>query len=199
MGMDAVAITDHGNMYGAIDFYKACKAAGIHPVIGCEVYVAPRTRFDREHGLDNEARHLVLLCENMKGYENLSYMVSMGYTEGFYNKPRIDTDLLREHSEGLIALSACLAGEVQKYLERGLYQQAKEAALRYEGIFGKGNFFLELQDHGIPAQKTVNQALLRLSKDLDIDLVATNDIHYTLAEDAAAHDILLCIPGQGKR
>ncbi len=194
LGMDSMAITDHGAMYGVIDFYRAAREEGIKPIIGCEVYVSPGSRFDRET-VNGEDRyyHLVLLAENNRGYENLMKIVSKGFIDGFYYKPRVDYEILQTFHEGLICLSACLAGEVQKYLERGLYQQAKEAALRYEGIFGKGNFFLELQDHGIPAQKTVNQALLRLSKDLDIDLVATNDIHYTLAEDAAAHDILLCI------
>ncbi|MCI8517615.1 MAG: DNA polymerase III subunit alpha [Hungatella sp.] len=194
LGMDSMAITDHGAMYGVIDFYRAAKAVGIKPVIGCEVYVAPGSRFDRET-VSGEDRyyHLVLLAENNKGYENLMKIVSRGYVDGFYYKPRVDYEVLRTFREGIICLSACLAGEVQKYLERGQYQQGKEAALRYQDIFGKGNFFLELQDHGIPAQKTVNQALLRLSRELDIDLVATNDIHYTYAEDATPHDILLCI------
>ena len=192
--MDSMAITDHGAMYGVIDFYRAAKDAGVKPIIGCEVYVAPGSRFDRET-VSGEDRyyHLVLLAENNQGYENLMKIVSRGFIDGFYYKPRVDYEILETYHEGIICLSACLAGEVQKYLERGQYQQAKEAALRYEGIFGKGNFFLELQDHGIPAQKTVNQALLRLSRDLDIELVATNDIHYTYAEDAVPHDILLCI------
>ncbi len=194
LGMDSMAITDHGAMYGVIDFYRAAKEAGIKPIIGCEVYVAPGSRFDRET-VSGEDRyyHLVLLAENNKGYENLMKIVSKGFVDGFYYKPRVDYEVLETFHEGIICLSACLAGEVQKYLERGLYQQAREAALRYEGIFGKGNFFLELQDHGIPAQKTVNQALLRLSRDLGIQLAATNDIHYTLADDAVPHDILLCI------
>ncbi|MCI9148548.1 MAG: DNA polymerase III subunit alpha [Hungatella sp.] len=192
--MDSMAITDHGAMYGVIDFYRAAKDAGVKPIIGCEVYVAPGSRFDRET-VSGEDRyyHLVLLAENNQGYENLMKIVSRGFIDGFYYKPRVDYEILETYHEGIICLSACLAGEVQKYLERGQYQQAKEAALRYEGIFGKGNFFLELQDHGIPAQKTVNQALLRLSRDVDIELVATNDIHYTYAEDAVPHDILLCI------
>ncbi len=194
LGMDSMAITDHGAMYGVIDFYRAAKEAGIKPIIGCEVYVAPGSRFDREtvRGEDRYY-HLVLLAENNKGYENLMKIVSKGYVDGFYYRPRVDREVLETWHEGIICLSACLAGEVQKYLERGQYQEGKEAALRYQQIFGKDNFFLELQDHGIPAQKTVNQALLRLSRELDIDLVATNDIHYTYAEDAAAHDILLCI------
>ena len=194
LGMDSMAITDHGAMYGVIDFYKAAREAGIKPILGCEVYVSPGSRFDRET-VNGEDRyyHLVLLAENNEGYQNLMKIVSKGFIDGFYYKPRVDYQVLEEFHEGIICLSACLAGEVQRYLERGMYQQGKEAALRYESIFGKGNFFLELQDHGIPAQKTVNQALLRLSRELDIKLVATNDIHYTYAEDMAAHDILLCI------
>ena len=194
LGMDSLAITDHGAMYGVIDFYKAAREVGVKPILGCEVYVAPGSRFDRET-VSGEDRyyHLVLLAENNEGYQNLMKIVSKGFIDGFYYKPRVDLQVLEEYHEGIICLSACLAGEVQRYLERGMYQQGKEAALRYENIFGKGNFFLELQDHGIPAQKTVNQALLRLSKELDIKLVATNDIHYTYAEDMAAHDILLCI------
>ena len=194
LNMDSMAITDHGAMYGVIDFYRAAKEAGVKPIIGCEVYVSPGSRFDRET-VSGEDRyyHLILLAENNKGYENLMKIVSRGFIDGFYYKPRVDYEILETFHEGIICLSACLAGEVQKYLERGLYQQAKEAALRYEGIFGKGNFFLELQDHGIPAQKTVNQALLRLSRELNIELAATNDIHYTYADDVAAHDILLCI------
>ncbi len=194
LGMDSMAITDHGVMYGVIDFYKAAKEVGIKPILGCEVYVSPGSRFDRET-VSGEDRyyHLVLLAENLTGYQNLIKIVSKGFVDGFYYRPRVDYEILKEYHEGIICLSACLAGEVQRYLERGLYQQGKEAALKYQEIFGKGNFFLELQDHGIMAQKTVNQALLRLSKELDIELVATNDIHYTFAEDAAAHDILLCI------
>lgn len=194
LGMDSIAITDHGVMYGVIDFYRAAKEVGIKPIIGCEVYVAPNSRFDRET-VSGEDRyyHLVLLAENNQGYQNLMKIVSKGFVDGFYYKPRVDLEVLREYHEGLICLSACLAGEVQRYLSRGLYQEGKAAALRYEEIFGKGNYFLELQDHGIPEQKTVNQALLRLSKELDIELVATNDIHYTFAEDYTAHDILLCI------
>ena len=194
LGMDSMAITDHGVMYGVIDFYKAAKEVGIKPILGCEVYVSPGSRFDRET-VSGEDRyyHLVLLAENLTGYQNLIKIVSKGFVDGFYYRPRVDYEILKEYHEGIICLSACLAGEVQRYLERGLYQQGKEAALKYQEIFGKGNFFLELQDHGIMAQKTVNQALLRLSKELDMELVATNDIHYTFAEDAAAHDILLCI------
>lgn len=194
LGMNSLAITDHGVMYGVIDFYRAANAAGIKPIIGCEVYVAPGSRFDKEAGV-NEDRyyHLVLLAENNTGYANLTKIVSKGFVDGFYYKPRIDYAVLEKYSEGIIALSACLAGEVQRYLERGMYEEAVNSAKRYENIFGKGNFFLELQDHGIPAQQNVNQQLMRMSSELNIDLVATNDIHYTYAEDAEAHDILLCI------
>lgn len=194
LGMTAAAITDHGVMFGVIDFYKAARAAGIHPVLGCEVYVAPGSRFDREttHG-DDRYYHLVLLAENNQGYQNLMKIVSKGFVEGYYYRPRVDMELLSEYHEGIIALSACLAGEVQRYLVRGLYEEAKEVALRYERTFGTGNYFLELQDHGIPDQKTVNAGLLRLSQETGIELVATNDVHYTRAEDWEAHDILLCI------
>ena len=194
LGMDSLAITDHGVMYGVVAFYKAAKAAGIKPILGSEVYVAPGSRFDREPGGGQDRYyHLVLLAENDKGYHNLMKIVSKGFVDGFYYKPRVDYEVLEQYHEGVIALSACLAGEVPRYLEQGLYDQARKAALKYEKIFGKGNFFLELQDHGIPAQKTVNQGLLRLSRELGIDLVATNDIHYTYDTDVEAHDILLCI------
>ncbi len=195
LGMNSVAITDHGVMYGVIDFYRAAKAAGIHPVLGSEVYVAPGSRFSKEPGQGSEDRyyHLVLLAENDTGYHNLMKIVSRGFTEGYYYKPRVDLELLEEFHEGIIALSACLAGEVQKYVARGLYEEGKEAALRYERIFGKGNFFLELQDHGIPEQQLVNQGLLRMSRETDIPLVATNDVHYTYADDVKPHDILLCL------
>ncbi len=195
LGMDSAAITDHGVMFGVIDFYKEAKAEGINPIIGCEVYVAPNSRFDRESrgAGDDRYYHLVLLAENNKGYQNLMKIVSKGFVEGFYYKPRVDKEVLRMYHEGIIALSACLAGEVQKYLTRGMYEEAKKAALEYEEIFGKGNFFLEIQDHGIPAQKTVNQQQLILSQDTGIPLVATNDVHYTYAEDAEPHDILLCL------
>ena len=193
MGQDAVAITDHGVMYGVIDFYRACLAEGVKPIIGCEVYVAPRTRFDKVHEFDSEARHLVLLCENEEGYRNLSYMVSMAFTEGFYIKPRIDLDLLREHHEGLIALSACLAGEIPRRLQNGDYAGAKDYALTMRDIFGKDNFFLELQDHGIAEQKKVNEGLLRIHGETGIPLVVTNDAHYLRKEDAESHDVLLCI------
>ena len=194
LGMDSMAVTDHGVMYGVIDFYRAAKEVGIKPIIGCEVYVAPGSRFDRETS-NGEDRyyHLVLLAENDTGYHNLMKIVSRGFVDGFYYKPRVDYEVLETYHEGVIALSACLAGEVQRYLARGMYEEACRSARHYEDIFGKGNFFLELQDHGIPTQKTVNQGLMRMSRELSMDLVATNDIHYILAEDAAAHDILLCI------
>ena len=199
LGMDSAAITDHGVMFGVIDFYREAKAAGIHPVLGCEVYVAPNSRFDKEaSGGEDRYHHLVLLAENNVGYGNLMKIVSKGFVEGFYYKPRVDMEVLQEYHEGIIALSACLAGEVQRYLVRGMYEEAKRAALKYEGIFGKGNYFLELQDHGIPEQKTVNQQLLRMSRELEIELVATNDVHYTYARDESAHDILLCLQTQKK-
>ena len=193
LGMDSVAITDHGVMYGVIDFYKEATKNGIRPIIGCEVYVAPGSRFDRDPSASNRYHHLVLLAENNEGYHNLIKIVSRGFTEGFYYKPRIDKELIRQYHQGIIALSACLAGEVPDLISRGFYEEAKQAALEMEEVFGRGNYFLELQDHGIPMQKTVNQALLRMSKETGIELVATNDIHYTYAEDAEAHDILLCI------
>ena len=194
LGMDSLAITDHGVMYGVIDFYKAAKEVGIKPIIGCEVYVAPGSRFNKEAGQsEDKYHHLVLLAENNKGYANLMKIVSKGFIDGFYYKPRVDYEVLEQYHEGIIALSACLAGEVQKYLARGFYEEGKKAALKYQDIFGKGNYFLELQDHGIPEQKMVNNSLLRMSRELDIELVATNDVHYINAEDAVAHDILLCI------
>ena len=195
LGQTAVAVTDHGVMYGAIDFYRACKAEGVKPIIGCEVYVTPqdRTRFDRVHELDAESRHLVLLCRNEEGYKNLSFMVSKGFVEGFYVKPRIDMTLLREHSGGLIALSACLAGEIPKRLVNGDYEGAKAYALEMREIFGQDGFYLELQDHGIRNQAIVNESLLRLHEETGIPLVCTNDCHYLAPEDAEAHDILLCI------
>lgn len=199
LGMDSLAITDHGVMYGVIDFYKAAREAGIKPIIGCEIYVSPSSRFDKEAGVsDDRYYHLVLLAENDTGYHNLMKIVSKGFTEGFYYKPRVDYEVLEQYSEGIIALSACLAGEVARNLAKGNYEDAKESALRYERIFGKGNFFLELQDHGIPTQKTVNAGILRLSRELGIELVATNDIHYIFEEDSVPHDILLCIQTQKK-
>ena len=194
LGMDSAAITDHGVMYGVIDFYKAAREAGIKPIIGCEVYVAPSSRFDREiGGGDDRYYHLVLLAENNVGYANLMKIVSKGFTEGFYYKPRVDMELLQQYHEGIIALSACLAGEVARNIQKGLVEDAKKAALKYQDCFGKGNFYLELQDHGIPAQRMVNTTLLSMSKELDIPLVATNDVHYTYPEDEKPHDILLCI------
>ena len=194
LGMTAAAITDHGVMYGVIDFYKEAKKQGINPVLGCEIYVAPGSRFDREpsHG-DDRYYHLVLLAENNQGYQNLMKIVSIGFVDGYYYKPRVDRETLEKYHEGIIALSACLAGEVPKYLSRGMYEEAKEIALWHESCFGKGNYFLELQDHGLAEQSMVNQQLVRLSRETGIGLVATNDIHYTYDSDAEAHDILLCI------
>ena len=193
LGQDAIAITDHGVMYGCIDFYKAAKAAGIKPIIGCEVYVARRLMSDRVHGIDNDPYHLVLLCENRTGYENLCLLVSEAFMNGFYGKPRVDLELLRKHHEGLIALSACLAGGVQQYLLDENYSQAKEYALQLADIFGKGNFFLELQDHNIPEQRAVNQGIMRMARETGLPLVATNDAHYLRREDAAMQDVLLCV------
>ena len=199
LGMDSAAITDHGVMYGVIDFYKEAKAQGIKPILGCEVYVAPGSRFDKEAG-NNEDRyyHLVLLAENNEGYQNLLKIVSIGFIDGFYYKPRVDIETLETYHEGIIALSACLAGEIPRYIMRGMYEEACKSALRYQNIFGKNNFFLELQDHGMPEQKQVNQSLLRMSREMGIELVATNDVHYTYAEDVKPHDILLCLQ-TGKR
>ena len=194
LGMDSCAITDHGVMYGVIDFYRAAREAGINPILGCEVYVAPNSRFDKElTGGEDRYYHLVLLAENNTGYANLMKIVSRGFTEGYYYKPRVDMEVLREFHEGIIALSACLAGEVQRYIEKGLIDAAEQAALKYKECFGEGNYFLELQDHGIAMQQTVNAALVKMSRKLNIPLVATNDVHYTYAEDEKPHDILLCI------
>ncbi|MCR5429664.1 MAG: DNA polymerase III subunit alpha [Eubacterium sp.] len=194
LGMNSLAITDHGVMYGAIDFYRAAKDAGIKPIIGCEVYVAPGPRFEKQAG-ENENRyyHLILLAENNTGYANLCKIVSKGFVDGFYYKPRVDYEILEKYHEGIICLSACLAGEVQRHLAVENYEAGKAAAEKYLKIFGEGNYFLEMQDHGIPEQQTVNQQLLRLSKDIGVDLVCTNDVHYTYKEDVEAHDILLCI------
>lgn len=194
LGMNSAAITDHGVMYGVVEFYKTAKAAGINPIIGCEVYVAPNSRFDREasHGEDRYY-HLILLAENNKGYANLMKIVSIGFTEGYYYRPRVDFETLEKYHEGLICLSACLAGEIPRYIVRGFYEEAKEIAKKYVNCFGKDNFFLELQDHGISDQKLVNQQLLRMSQELGIGLVCTNDVHYTYEEDVEAHDVLLCI------
>lgn len=194
LGMDSLAITDHGVMYGVIEFYEAARAEGIKPILGCEVYVAPGSRFDKGAGQsEDKYNHLVLLAENNQGYQNLMKIVSIGFTDGFYYKPRVDKDILEEYHEGIIATSACLAGEVQRYLSRGMYETARDVALEYERIFGKGNFFLELQDHGIAEQRYVNPQLMRMHNETGIELVCTNDVHYTYAEDADAHDILLCI------
>ena len=194
LGMTSAAITDHGVMYGCIDFYKAAKEEGIKPIMGCEVYVAPNSRFDKElTGGEDRYYHLVLLAENDLGYQNLMKIVSKGFTEGYYYKPRVDMEVLREYHEGIIALSACLAGEVQRYIMKGLYEEAKKSALKYYDCFGEGNYYLELQDHGMPEQATVNTALMQMSKELNIPLVATNDVHYTYADDVEAHDLLLCI------
>lgn len=195
LGQTACAITDHGVMYGVIDFYRACKTEGVKPIIGCEVYMTPkgRSRFEKIHEFDAESRHLVLLCENEEGYRNLSYMVSMAWTEGFYIKPRIDLALLREHSKGLIALSACLAGEIPRMLRNGEYENAKNYALQMQEIFGPEHFYLELQNHGIRDQAVVNQSVLRIHRETGIPMVCTNDAHYLRKEDAEAHDVLLCI------
>ncbi|MCI5880558.1 MAG: DNA polymerase III subunit alpha [Clostridium sp.] len=194
LGMDSAAITDHGVMYGVIDFYRAAREAGIKPILGCEVYVAPNSRFDKElTGGEDRYYHLVLLAENNTGYATLMKIVSRGFTEGDYYKPRVDMEVLQTYHEGIIALSACLAGEVQRYIVKGLHEEAKKAALKYEACFGKGNFFLEMQDHGIPEQKLVNTELLKLSKETGIELVVTNDVHYTYKEDVDSHDILLCL------
>lgn len=194
MGMDSLAITDHGVMYGVIDFYRACRKEGIRPILGCEVYVAPGSRLTKEVGDSaDKYYHLVLLAENNQGYNNLMKIVSMGFIDGYYYKPRVDLEVLQQYHEGIIALSACLAGEVARNLERGMYEEAVAAAKRYQDIFGKDNFFLELQDHGIPTQQTVNMGLMRMSQELGIDLVATNDIHYINKEDEEPHDILLCL------
>ena len=199
LGMNSAAITDHGVMYGVIDFYREAKSQGINPILGCEVYVAPNSRFDREvTGGEDRYYHLVLLAENNEGYANLMKIVSKGFVEGYYYKPRVDKELLRKYHSGIIALSACLAGEVSRYLMKGLYDEAKKAALEYRDIFGKDHFYLELQDHGLPDQGLVNQQLLKMSRETGIELVATNDVHYTYAKDEKAHDILLCIQ-TGKR
>ncbi len=193
MGQDSVAITDHGVMYGVIDFYRACKAAGVRPVIGCEVYMAPRSRFDRVHELDADARHLVLLCKNEIGYRNLCYLVSMGFTEGFYGKPRIDMELLRDHCDGLIALSGCMAGEIPRRLLANDYDGAKKNALEMRELFGEDSYYLEIQDHGLPEQKKIIAGILRLHEETGIPLVATNDAHYIEKSDAEMQDVLMCI------
>ena len=184
LGQDTVAITDHGVMYGAVNFYRACKAAGVKPIIGCEVYVAPRNMSDKEHGIDNNYSHLILLCKNETGYRNLCYLVSAGFTEGFYIKPRIDWSILHEHAEGLICLSGCLAGYIPQRLIRGDYEAAKAKALELEELFGKDNFYLEIQDHGIEDEQTAGRELIRLHRDTGIPLVVTNDAHYIEKKDA---------------
>ena len=200
MGQTACAITDHGVMYGVIDFYRACKAVGIKPIIGCEVYVAPqgRTRFDKVHEFDSESRHLVLLCENEEGYRNLSYMVSLAWTEGFYIKPRIDQGLLREHSKGLIALSACLAGEIPRRLRDGEYENAKAYAFEMAELFGPEHFYLELQDHGIRDQKLVNQSILKIHQETGIPMVCTNDATIS-ARRTPRRMTFCCVSRRGKR
>ncbi|MBR2406695.1 MAG: DNA polymerase III subunit alpha [Clostridia bacterium] len=193
LGQTAVAVTDHGVMYGLVEFYKAAKKAGVKPILGCEAYVAPRTRNDRQHGIDNDNHHLVLLCENEVGYANLVRLISAAWTEGFYSKPRVDRELLKKYHEGLIALSACLAGEIPAALREGRYDEAKRIALEYRSIFGSNNFFLELQDHRLPEQAEVNRGLIRLSHDTGIPLVCTNDAHYLTRDDAAVQKVLICI------
>ncbi|MFR9191384.1 MAG: PHP domain-containing protein, partial [Anaerotruncus massiliensis (ex Togo et al. 2019)] len=193
LGQSSVAITDHGVMFGAIDFYKAAKKAGVKPIIGCEVYVAPRTRFDKQHKVDSSPYHLVLLCKNNTGYQNLIKMVSAGFVEGFYSKPRVDHDLLEEYHEGLVCLSACLAGEIPRMLAAGDYDRAKETALWYQNVFGEGNYYIEIQNHGIRLQEQILPDLLRLSKETGIGLVATNDAHYIERADARMQSVLICI------
>ncbi len=193
LGQTACAVTDHGAMYGAVQFYKAAKEAGIKPIIGCEVYVAARTRFDHEHEFDAQRYHLVLLCKNETGYKNLCYMVSKSFTEGFYVKPRIDMDLLREHHEGLIALSACLAGEVPRLIREGALEKAAEKAREFEAIFGPGNYYLEVQDHGLPEQRVVNEGIRKIHRQTGIPVVATNDAHYLKKENAYVQGVLMCI------
>ena len=197
LGMDAMAITDHGVMYGAIDFYKACKKEGIKPIIGCEVYVAPRSRFDKEPGIDNKYNHLILLAKNNQGYKNLSKLVSLGFIDGYYYKPRIDLEILEKYSEGLICLSACLAGSVNQALLNGQNEKAEEIALWHKRVFGE-DYYIELQNNGIQEQVLANQKLVGLARKLDISLVATNDAHYLKKEDAYNHEVLLCIQ-TGKR
>lgn len=192
-GMDSVAITDHGVMYGAMDFYKAAKAAGVKPIIGCECYVAARSRFDKVKGLDGERYHLVLLCKNNQGYRNLIAMLSKAWTEGFYTKPRIDRELLEEYHEGLIALSGCLAGEIPRLLSRGDFEKAKETALWYEKLFGHGNYFIEIQNHSLREELEILPDLKRLSSQTGIPLAATNDAHYIEKEDSVVQQVLICI------
>ena len=193
LGQTAVAITDHGTMYGVIDFYRACKAEGVKPVIGCEVYVAPRTRFDRVHELDSQARHLILLCKNETGYHNLCHIVSMAFTDGFYVKPRTDWATIEAHAEGLVCLSGCLQGDIPQKIIHGQYDAAKEKALRLQSVFGPDSFYLELQDHGIAQEQTAAQGLLRIHQETGIPIVVTNDAHYVEKADWYYQDVLLCI------
>ncbi len=193
LGQTAMAITDHGNMYGVIDFYECAKQNGIKPIIGCEVYVAARSRFDKVHDLDSQSCHLILLAENDVGYHNLMKLVSAGFIEGFYYRPRIDMDILREHNEGIIALSACMSGVLSRQLLSGNYDEAKRRAQEFLDIFGRDRYFIEIQDHGIFEQKKLNRDLISIARELNIDIVATNDIHYTLKRDAEYQDVLMCI------
>ena len=197
LGMDSIALTDHGVMFGVVDFYKACKNEGIKPIIGCEVYVAPRTRFDKEANIDNHYSHLILLAKNETGYKNLSKLVSMGFTDGFYYKPRIDLEILEKYHEGLICLSACLAGSVNKQILKNDIEEAEKIAMWHKNLFGE-DYYLEIQPNGLPEQVLVNQKLIEMSRKLNIPLVATNDAHYLKKEDAYNHEILLCIQ-TGKR
>ena len=190
-GFDSLAVTDHGVMYGVIDFYRACKKEGIHPVIGCEVYVAPKSRFDKTSS--EKYYHMVLLCENNTGYRNLIKLVSKGFTEGFYSKPRIDDELLEQYHEGLICLSACLAGELPRRLLAGDYKGAKQKAEYYRDLFGRDSFFVELQDHGIPEQRRIIPDLVRIAEEIGVGIVATNDSHYIEKDDSKTHSILLCV------
>ena len=196
LGQTALAITDHGVMYGAVAFYKACCAAGIKPIIGCEVYVAPRLRFDKEHGVDSEYTHLILLCKNETGYKNLCYLVSMAFTEGFYNKPRIDWALLHERAEGLICLSGCVAGAIPRMINAGNYEGAKKKALELSELFGRDGFYLEIQDHGLEAEKRAAEGLLRIHRETGIPLAVTNDAHYVEKDDAYYQDVLMCVQMQ---
>ena len=192
LGQTSIAITDHGAMYGCVDFYKAAKKAGIKPIIGCEVYVATRSRFDKVNRIDG-SHHLVLLCKNETGYKNLIKLVSAGFIEGFYSKPRVDKEMLEQHHEGLVCLSACLAGEIPQALLAGDYEKAKNAALYYNDLFGQGNYYIEIQDHGLEEQQQVLPLLIRLARETGIPLVATNDAHYLRREDSKMQSILICI------
>ena len=193
LGQTAVAITDHGVMYGAVAFYKACLAEGIKPIIGCEVYVAPRTRFDKEHNIDSEYTHLILLCKNETGYKNLCYLVSAAFTEGSYIKPRIDWELLHKHAEGLVCLSGCVAGAIPRMLCAGNYEQAKSKALELAALFGEDSFYLEIQDHGLEIEKKAAEGLLRIHRETGIPLAVTNDAHYLEQKDAYYQDVLMCV------